>query len=404
MKKGWEKKKLGEVCQIELGKTPSRANKTFWDEEKETGNVWLSIADLHNGEDRIVSDSKEYISEKGAELCRKVNKGTLMVSFKLTLGRLAYAGIDLYTNEAIASLTLNNEKEVSKEYLYWFLRFFDWVGAAEGDIKIKGMTLNKAKLKEIEISFPPLPEQKRIVGILDEAFEGIATAKANAEKNLQNARALFESHLNEVFTKRGEGWVERRFGDIAEFRNGINFTRTSKGATVAIVGVKDFQENYWVKHDGLDTVTIDGELDESDIVKEGDLLFVRSNGNPELIGRCMLVGEIVTPTTHSGFTIRARVSCPELLPEYLTYYLKTASTRRKMIDGGNGANIRSLNQGTLASLAIFSPAPKTQLTIISQIKNCCTHTQRLESIYQQKLAALEDLKKSLLHQAFNGDL
>ena len=73
-----------------------------------------------------------------------------------------------------------------------------------------------AKLRQIPIPVPPLPEQQRIVGILDEAFEGIATAKANAEKNLQNARALFESHLQSVFTQRGEGWVEKRLRDVCD--------------------------------------------------------------------------------------------------------------------------------------------------------------------------------------------
>ena len=100
-------------------------------------------------------------------------------------------------------------------------------------------------LRLIAFPLPPLPEQQRIVGILDEAFDGIATAKANAEKNLQNARALFESHLQAVFTQRGEGWVNQRLCEVATFRNGINFTKSSRGESVRIVGVKDFQNDYW---------------------------------------------------------------------------------------------------------------------------------------------------------------
>jgi len=168
MKNGWEIKKLGEICQIELGKTPARANKAFWDERKETGNVWLSIADLLNAEDDIVVDSKEYLSDQGANISKIVSKGTLLVSFKLTLGRLAFAGRDLYTNEAIAALSIFNEDELLKEFLFYFLHFFDWRKAAENDVKLKGMTLNKAKLKEMPVVIPPLPEQKRIVAILDE--------------------------------------------------------------------------------------------------------------------------------------------------------------------------------------------------------------------------------------------
>ena len=135
-----------------MGRTPARANPSFWDEKRETSNVWLSIADLLKAEDNVVVDSKEYVSDKGAKICKLVAKGTLLVSFKLTLGRLAFAGRDLFTNEAIAALTIFNERELSKEFLFYFLHFFDWVGAAENDVKLKGMTLNKAKLKEMRFT------------------------------------------------------------------------------------------------------------------------------------------------------------------------------------------------------------------------------------------------------------
>src|SRR5947209_7763331 len=159
MKNGWQTRKLGELCEIELGKTPARANSALWDEKRKTGNVWLSIADLLKAEDNIVVDSKEYVSDKGAELCKLVPKGTLLVSFKLTLGRLAFAGRDLFTNEAIAALSIFDERELSKEFLFYFLHFFDWVKAAENDVKLKGMTLNKAKLKEMPVHFPSPSEQ-----------------------------------------------------------------------------------------------------------------------------------------------------------------------------------------------------------------------------------------------------
>jgi type I restriction enzyme S subunit len=143
-----------------------------------------SIADLLKAKNNIAVDSKEYISDAGAAICKLVTKGTLMVSFKLTLGRLAFAGRDLFTNEAIAALTILSEKEISKEFLFHYLTFFDWTKAAENDIKLKGLTLNKAKLKTIPISFPSRAEQQQIVALLDEAFEALATATANAEQNL----------------------------------------------------------------------------------------------------------------------------------------------------------------------------------------------------------------------------
>ena len=102
-------KKLGELCRIELGKTPSRSDDSLWDKEKNTDNVWLSIADLPLTLKPVMHDAKEYISNKGAELCKVIPEGTLMVSFKLSLGRLAFAGRDLFTNEAIAALYIHTE-------------------------------------------------------------------------------------------------------------------------------------------------------------------------------------------------------------------------------------------------------------------------------------------------------
>ncbi|MES2190417.1 MAG: restriction endonuclease subunit S [Pseudomonadota bacterium] len=259
-------------------------------------------------------------------------------------------------------------------------------------------------LREHLVAYPGYEEQQRIVAILDEAFDGIATAKANAEKNLQNARALFESHLDSVFAQRDDGWALTNLGDLATFRNGINFTKSSRGDTVKIVGVRDFQKDFWAPLDSLDTVTTDGVLPESDMLKEHDLLFVRSNGNKELIGRCLLVGPVNTRITHSGFTIRARLNGDAVKPEYLCHFLKSNKAKREMIDSGAGANISSLNQTTLAGLLIPFPSVAAQDLIVQKIQTVAAETQRLESIYQQKLAAVDELKKSLLHQAFSGRL
>ena len=274
-----------------------------------------------------------------------------------------------------------------------------WVrgGSAQPFVKVKD-TLQK------EVMVPSLPEQQRIVTILDEAFDSLATAKTNAEKNLQNARAIFESHLQSVFTQRGKGWTDRTLGEIAVFRNGINFTKSSTGEPIKILGVKDFRSSYWAPLEDLETVIPDGALGDLDMLQKNDLVFVRSNGNPELIGRCLLVGEVTEKTTHSGFTIRARLSGSELSSMYLCHFLKSNLVRREMIDGGNGSNIRSLNQGTLSRLEIPVPPTSEQVQIVSQLEDVDGETKHLESIYQQKLTALDELKKSLLHRAFTGDL
>ncbi len=294
------------------------------------------------------------------------------------------------------------EEIVCREYLRYAL-----IGGVEIRAAISGAAqpqITRQSLNPIPISLPTsISEQRRIVALLDEAFADIATAKANAEKNLQNARDLLESHLQAAFTQQA-GWELKTFGELAEFRNGINFNKSSKGNEIKIVGVRDFQKNFWAPLDDLETIIPDGEIPASDLIETGDLLFVRSNGNPELIGRSLLIGDLHERITHSGFTIKARLRGSELSPIYLCHYLKSGLLRREMIEGGNGANIKSLNQGTLSRLKIAFPDKSQQQLIVEQLESVQAEIAELESIYGQKLTALDDLKKSLLHQAFSGQL
>ena len=384
MKKGWQTKKLGELCEIELGKTPARANSAFWDEKRETGNVWLSIADLLKAEDNIVVDSKEYVTDKGAAICKLVPKGTLLVSFKLTLGRLAFAGRDLFTNEAIAALSIFNERELSKEFLFYFLHFFDWVKAAENDVKLKGMTLNKAKLKEMPVHFPLLPEQQRIVGILDETFDGIATAKANAEKNLHNARALFESHLNSVFIQRGEGWVEKTLDQISENLDSKRVPITKNIRSIGSVpyygasGIVDYVKDYL--------------FDEN-------LLCVSEDG-ANLLARTYPIAFSISGKTwvnNHAHVLRFKNIVSQ---KFVELYLNSI----KLDDFVSGMAQPKLNQAMLNKIPIPFPPHTEQKSIVAKLDALSAETKKLESIYQQKLAALEALKKTLLNQAFTGAL
>jgi type I restriction enzyme S subunit len=381
MRKGWQIKALGELCEIELGKTPARANASYWDEKCETGNVWLSIADLLKAESNIIFDSKEYVSDKGAAICKLVPKGTLLVSFKLTLGRLAFAGRDLFTNEAIAALTIFNESEISKEFLFYCLTFFDWVKAAENDVKLKGMTLSKAKLKVMPVSFPPLSDQQRIVALLDEAFAGLATAKANAERNLQNARALFESHLQSVFSQRGEGWVEATLGEVCEM--------------------------YQPKTIGLKDLVSDGQypvFGANGIIGRYDKF---NHEEPQLLITCRgaTCGSVNISEPFSWITGNAMVVRPlgaALDLGYLVYAFRGGINTSEAITGSAQPQITRTN---LSPLAISFPfSVEEQQRLAARFQSLAAEIQRLTHLYERKLAAMEELKKSLLHQAFNGEL
>ncbi|MCL2525305.1 MAG: restriction endonuclease subunit S [Betaproteobacteria bacterium] len=389
---------MGEVCDVIGGGTPSKDNANFY-----TGDIpWATVRDMRSD----VITQTEFKITKAAVASSATNVipcGNVVIATRVGLGKVCLLKQDTAINQDLRGIIPKDCKILYVRYLFWWLKSIADLIIAEGT----GATVQGVKLpfiKSLKIPLPHLPEQQRIVAILDEAFSGIATVRANTERNLQNARALFESYLHEVFSRRGEGWVEKNFGDLATFRNGINFTKASKGEPIKILGVKDFQSNFWMPQNELDTVTPDGIVPDTDTLNENDLVFVRSNGNPELIGRCVLVGKLSERTTHSGFTIRARLHSKDVSSRFICHFLKSGNARKEMIEGGSGINIKSLNQGTLSHLSVSFPSLNEQTVIADRLDCLKTETQHLASLYQRKLNALDELKQSLLHQAFSGEL
>jgi type I restriction enzyme, S subunit len=406
VKAGWTTKRLGELCGIELGKTPARAVAAYWDPDRRTDNVWLSIADLQRAEGKVATDSKEYLSDLGAALCKPVQRGTLMVSFKLTLGRLAFAGRKLFTNEAIASLVILDERLISKEFLYWYLQAFDWHKAGEGEEKIKGVALNKALLRELLVHFPPLPEQRRIVALLDEAFAGLATAAANAERNLDNARELFESHLAEVFSRRGDGWVETTLGSEIDLLSGFAFK--SAGYTTSPSGVRLLRgdniiqgslrwedEKRWPAHDVADYARF--ALLTGDVVLAMDRPWVKAG-----LKRAQITGQDL-PCLLVQRTARLRAG--EMMSSRFLYFLLSSDSFVQHIVGvQTGSGVPHISGQQIKDFRFARPPLKAQQDIAAQLDSLSDQAGRLSRLYEEKQAALAALKRSLLHQAFNGEL
>lgn len=379
MRAGWQTIPMADLCSIQSGKSDTQdaipdGEYVFFDRSK---TIKRSARFLRDCEALIIPG-------EGTEFLPRHFNG------KFDLHQRAYALFNFSPNVDVRFLF---------HYLHHVADYFPRVAV--------GATVKSLRLRHFEqlpVVLAPLLQQHRIVAILDEAFDGIATGKALAEKNLENSRSLFESYLQSVFTQRGPGWTQKNLGDVAVFRNGINFNKSSKGTPIKILGVKNFQDAFWAPVDHLDSIVPDGAVPDNDTLREGDIVFVRSNGNPALIGRCLIIGKITNRTTHSGFTIKARLQTSEILPTYLGHFLKSSAIRQQMIDGGNGANIKSLNQGTLSRLEIPFPSITDQARMVENIEAFQNESQRLEDIYQQKLTALDNLKKSLLHQAFTGQL
>ena len=295
--------------------------------------------------------------------------------------------------------------EVSARYLWYFSRSDDY--RVYLDSLAPGANINNLRFDDLaglELPLPPLDEQKRIVAKLDQAFAALDRARTNAEANLADAEALFDAHVDAVLSGVERKWSTKSLGDIADFRNGINFTRASRGKQIRVLGVKDFKNYFHAPDAGLDHVTIDGDFDASDSLRRGDIVFVRSNGNPELIGRSLVVETMSECTAHSGFTIRARLRNEEVSPEFIGHFVKSSAVRRKMVDGGVGTNIKSLNQGTLSQLRVSYPDRNEQEKIVERLDAVRDETRRIETLCTEKLADIAALRQSLLQAAFSGQL
>lgn len=160
-------------------------------------------------------------------------------------------------------------------------------------------------------------------------------------------------------------WKKVKLGEIATFSNGVNFGKESYTSGVKLIGVSNFGNKYFPEYDELEEIN-EKVLRENDYLKDGDIVFVRSNGNKELVGRCMLIQNPPSPVTYSGFCIRARLNDTENNnPRFFTYYFKSKIFRKSMSNSAVGANIQNLNQGLLSNHEIYLPPLETQKKIAS---------------------------------------
>lgn len=204
----WPVRKLEDLCDIEIGKTPARSNTEYW-----SGGTlpWLTISDMNQG--RFLTTTKECVTHEGVEAApmKLVQPGTLLLSFKLSIGKVGFASIPLFTNEAIAALT-NMDKGLDSGYMYWALQAIDLLENV--DKAAKGKTLNKAKLKQLKIPLPPLPEQRRIAAILDKADALHIKRREAIAKLDQLLQSVFLDMFGDPVTNP-KGWDVRTLGGLS---------------------------------------------------------------------------------------------------------------------------------------------------------------------------------------------
>lgn len=296
-------------------------------------------------------------------------------------------------------LLIRANEEVEPKYLYRVLcgPLFQRVVQE----RIDGATtphLYQREIKELEVPLPPLPEQKRIVAILDEAFAGIDQAIANTEKNLASAREIFESYLNDVFTRKGEGWEEKRLGEVCDVIGGGTPSKNNEDfydGSLPWATVRDMRSDVIDKTEY--NISEDAVINSStNVIPRGNIVIATRVGLGKV---CYLACDTAINQDLKGVIPKKTLETDVL---FLFWWFKSIS--HLIVRAGTGATVQGVKLSFVKSLEIPLPLLSEQKKIVGQLEGLRTDIKKLESFYNKKLTSLNELKQSLLQKAFNGEL
>ena len=392
MSASWQTKTIGDVCAVVNGGTPKTGVASYWDGP----HLWVTPAEMGKRSTPYMEQTARTITDDGLQnsSARPLPPYSVILSSRAPIGYLVINTLPMATNQGCKGLVPSDQMD--HKFLFYYLtsnvELLNELGSGATFKELSG-----GKLKEVPIPVPPLAEQQRIVGILDEAFEGIATAKANAEKNLQNARALFESHLQSVFTQRGDGFALKKLSDVCAITSTLVDPRKDEFLVLTHVGAGNIESQTGVFVElktALEEGLISGKFlfDESMVLYSKIRPYLMKVARPDFNGLCSADMYPLAPTAG------------EITRDYLFHLLLSKPFTDYAIQGSARAGMPKVNREHLFEFAVWLPAIKKQTELAAKLDELHEETQRLESLYQRKLTALDELKKSLLHQAFSGAL
>ena len=391
MKQGWEVKKLGEVCE-ELfagGDVPK-------DNSSKIKSDVFNIPIFTNGE----KNKGLY----GYTNIARVTKPSITISARGTIGYSEIRDEAFYPAIRLI-VVIPNTDILDLSFLKYVISSSDFIHSGSS---IPQLTV--PMVKDYPIPFPPLPEQQRIVAILDEVFAAIEGAKANAMQNLKNAKELFDSYLQSVFENRGEGWRERKLGDIVDFLNGYAFKSGDviDNSNTQLLRMGNLYQNKL----SLDRSPVFYPDEFTNIfnryvLRENDLIIsLTGTTGKEDYGFTVRI-----PKINKALLLNQRISKIIIKDEkilnkdFLFHFLLSRVFLDILYATANGTRQANLSTETMKALSFYFPISLVeQQTIVQKLDLLSAETKRLEAIYQQKIDNLEELKKSILQKAFNGEL
>ena len=386
--------RLGDIFDLQMGKTPARANAEYW---INGGNAWVSIADL-SGYDKYVGETKEKITdlavqESGIKL---VPADTVIMSFKLSLGKTAITKDPVYTNEAIMAFLPTGEYDVCTDYFFHLFSGRDW---SKGTNRaVMGATLNKATLSNLEIAVPPLEEQRHIAALLDKVSDLIAKRRAQLDKLDLLVKARFVEMFGDPVLNPMK-WPEQPLENMADIVSGITKGRKTKETElieVPYMAVSNVKDGY------IDWTTVKTILATKAEIEQYRLLpddvLMTEGGDPDKLGRGAIIQQPLENCIHQNHIFRVRLNENILLPSYFAEFLQHQKAKQYFLRcAKQTTGIASINMRQLKGLPTLVPPQEIQFKFANFIEK----TTQLKFTITRDFEKLEMLRKSLIQQYFD---
>lgn len=353
--------KLKDIFDLQMGKTPSRSNLEYWNT---TDYKWISIADLTKTS-KYIFETKEYLSKSAIKDSgiKVIPANTVVMSFKLSIGKTAITKEDMYSNEAIMAFKDKHVINIIPEYIFYLFKYKNWEECSNK--AVMGKTLNKATLSEIEVEICSIEKQRQIVNILDK----IMSAVDGRKQELQLLDELIKARFVEMFgdpVKNPKGWEVVTIGDIVtEVRYGTS-KPAAEGGKYPYLRMNNLTADGHLDLNDLKYIDIPDDEIEKCVVRKGDVLFNRTN-SIELVGKTV-VFDLQEDMIIAGYIIRVRLN-KRLLPEILSQYMNLEALKDILRSMAKGAvNQANINAQELQSIKVYIPDMELQKQFI-EMKN-----------------------------------
>ena len=390
MKEGWEYKKLGEVCNVIGGGTPDTKNKEYW-----RGNIpWATVSDMNCD---VIKTTGYYITDRGLNesSSRIIKKGEIVIATRVGLGKVCKLAVDTAINQDLKGVIPKDNNIVRDFIFYYFKHKAKYI--VDNGI---GATVKGVKIKFIEglsFGFPSLSEQQSIVDYLDAAFAKIDTMKANAEKALNEAKALFQASLKEMLEPK-EGWEEKKLSEVVNILNGYAFPSKAFGdnqelkvVKITNVGVGSFIE---------DISTLPQKMFIQDVcLKEGDIVIALTR---TIISEGLK--RAIIPSSYDGAMLNQRVASlrfsGKINMSFLYYYLGCSIVSDYVWLHVNTLMQPNLSIKDLKSMPVCIPSLPEQQSIVATLDSLKSKVDRLQANYDKISQECDALKQAILRQVF----